>query len=104
VEPPPSFEPYFQPNGKIPAGWYPDPSREFDWRWWDGTQWTEWGAYPRSAGRQPLVTSRIGKAALVALVLVVLGSITVFGLSGSPPPKTPPTPPTTVGGLIVAPF
>jgi Protein of unknown function (DUF2510) len=22
-------------------GWYPDPSRETDLRWWDGKQWTD---------------------------------------------------------------
>ncbi len=24
-----------------PAGWYPDPREAFDYRWWDGTRWTE---------------------------------------------------------------
>ncbi len=23
-----------------PAGWYPDPSGRFEWRWWDGTTWS----------------------------------------------------------------
>jgi len=23
------------------AGWYPDPSRRNDWRYWDGLRWTE---------------------------------------------------------------
>jgi membrane protease YdiL (CAAX protease family) len=26
----------------IPAGWYPDPSREALWRWWDGLRWTSY--------------------------------------------------------------
>jgi hypothetical protein len=24
-----------------PPSWQPDPNRYFDWRWWDGRQWTE---------------------------------------------------------------
>lgn len=24
----------------IPAGWYPDPSRQARLRWWDGAEWT----------------------------------------------------------------
>lgn len=24
------------------AGWYPDPTREAAWRWWDGRAWTGW--------------------------------------------------------------
>ena len=24
-----------------PAGWYPDPSKQFEQRYWDGSQWTE---------------------------------------------------------------
>lgn len=25
----------------VPADWYPDPSRRFEYRYWDGTKWTE---------------------------------------------------------------
>ena len=24
-----------------PAGWYPDPTGRFHWRYWTGTEWTE---------------------------------------------------------------
>jgi len=26
---------------ETPAGWYPDPSKQFEQRYWDGSQWTE---------------------------------------------------------------
>ena len=26
--------------GMTPAGWYPDPSGQWPFRWWDGTAWT----------------------------------------------------------------
>jgi hypothetical protein len=26
--------------GPAPPGWYPDPGREYPWRWWDGGRWT----------------------------------------------------------------
>lgn len=31
-------------NGQTPAGWYPDPYRQAEHRWWDGTVWTGWTA------------------------------------------------------------
>jgi hypothetical protein len=38
------WEPGFAPNshpGVAPAGWHPDPSGGSQFRWWDGTRWTE---------------------------------------------------------------
>ena len=35
---------YFIPTSNLPVpppGWFPDPSRRFDHRWWDGARWTE---------------------------------------------------------------
>ena len=26
------------------SGWHPDPTDRFQWRYWDGTKWTEWVA------------------------------------------------------------
>jgi Protein of unknown function (DUF2510) len=44
----PIFTPSFHP-GVAAAGWYPDPSGGSQFRWWDGTRWTEhtW-SQPRS--------------------------------------------------------
>jgi hypothetical protein len=28
------------PDASAPAGWYPDPSGQHQWRWWTGNQWT----------------------------------------------------------------
>ncbi|NBU96097.1 MAG: DUF2510 domain-containing protein, partial [Actinobacteria bacterium] len=30
----------------VPAGWYPDPSGQFETRYWDGTAWTHHTARP----------------------------------------------------------
>jgi hypothetical protein len=30
-----------QPSPSMPAGWHPDPSRRYEFRWWDGEKWTE---------------------------------------------------------------
>lgn len=34
--------------GMAPPGWQPDPSGQFQLRWWDGTRWTDhtWNAEP----------------------------------------------------------
>ena len=29
------------PSTAAPAAWYPDPSKRFDLRYWDGSEWTE---------------------------------------------------------------
>lgn len=28
-------------GGKARAGWFPDPIQESQWRWWDGSDWTD---------------------------------------------------------------
>ncbi len=35
--------------GGPPPGWYPDPSGEKAWRWWDGSRWTEHASNPSSS-------------------------------------------------------
>jgi hypothetical protein len=37
------------------AGWQPDPSGQHQFRWWDGTRWTEqtWSQPPAGAGTVP---------------------------------------------------
>lgn len=37
------------PPRYIPAGWFPDPVRRFEFRWWDGDMWSH---YVSTAGRQ----------------------------------------------------
>ncbi|NBT30301.1 MAG: DUF2510 domain-containing protein [Gammaproteobacteria bacterium] len=32
----------------IPPGWYPDPSGEHQFRYWDGQGWTTRTAYPKN--------------------------------------------------------
>ncbi|HEY5097961.1 MAG TPA: DUF2510 domain-containing protein, partial [Acidimicrobiales bacterium] len=34
------------PQGGPPPGWYPDPSGERAWRWWDGARWTAHASGP----------------------------------------------------------
>lgn len=33
----------------VGPGWYPDPSGQHAWRWWDGQQWTEHASTPTQA-------------------------------------------------------
>lgn len=37
-----------------PAGWHPDPSGQFEMRYWDGSQWTEHVAHQGQQGVSPL--------------------------------------------------
>jgi hypothetical protein len=39
--------------GMAPAGWHPDPSGRYQWRWWDGARWSDhtWTAPPPAAAR-----------------------------------------------------
>jgi hypothetical protein len=30
-----------QTTPAVPADWYPDPSRRYEYRYWDGTKWTD---------------------------------------------------------------
>jgi hypothetical protein len=53
------------PSG-IVANWYPDPSRRFEVRWWDGSSWTPQAASggrcyfdPESAGHPPAADLRL---------------------------------------------
>jgi hypothetical protein len=37
--------------GAAPPGWHPDPSGQYQFRWWDGTQWSDhtWNDHTPSA-------------------------------------------------------
>lgn len=70
---------------QTPAGWYPDPERPSQQRYWDGQQWTDNfapggpqvqpGPPPKSSGR--------GKLIVGGLALALLGGCAVFALSGN---------------------
>jgi len=36
--------------------WHPDPTGRFQWRYWDGTQWTDWVARDGVSGRDQFVS------------------------------------------------
>ncbi len=42
--------------GRAVAGWYPDPLKQNDLRWWDGKRWTENVHPPKSDEGTPPVT------------------------------------------------
>jgi len=44
--------------GMVPPGWHPDPSGQQEWRWWDGTRWTDhtWSDPPPPPAADPPVT------------------------------------------------
>lgn len=91
-----------------PPGWYPDPSGG-DQRYWDGTQWTENSTNApqvpsaASAGDQGASGERrdeaegrsrwILPAVAIAVVIVAIGLVVVFGRSQPPePPAASPVP------------
>lgn len=43
-----------EPVARPPAGWYPDPTRRFALRWYDGARWTEHVATGSEQGTDPL--------------------------------------------------
>jgi len=52
-------QPPSQPPAQPPAGWFPDPSGQFQQRYWDGAAWTEHVVGPQgqtTAPLQPVVT------------------------------------------------
>jgi hypothetical protein len=55
-----------------PPAWYPDPGRRHEFRWWDGSRWTEHVSNRQVIGRDPLpprgpgpsgVSATVGRAA-----------------------------------------
>ncbi len=62
-----------------PAGWQPDPERPDTWRYWDGQAWTEerapmTAADSRAAEAPSRAIGPVAGAAMVILVVLVLGS------------------------------
>ena len=71
------------PHPTVAPGWYPDPRRQYELRWWDGTQWTEhthnYDEAPATGGRSEWIsktvkalTSRAGHVFTLALLLSAL--------------------------------
>lgn len=45
----PAADPSGTSAGELPAGWYGDPFRRYEFRFWDGRRWTE---HTATAGQQ----------------------------------------------------
>jgi hypothetical protein len=59
---------------EVPAGWRPDPLGRFDYRWWDGSDWTE-------------NVSKAGVVSVDALPVEEVAPVTPW----APPPPPPPS-------------
>ncbi len=42
------------PSGGFPAAWHPDPMRRYEFRYWDGTRWTEHVSTGGQVGSDPI--------------------------------------------------
>lgn len=51
TKPAPQTTPSGSSTRQVPAGWYPDPQRQHEFRFWDGVQWT---ARVEDAGVEPV--------------------------------------------------
>ncbi|MEZ5343738.1 MAG: DUF2510 domain-containing protein [Acidimicrobiales bacterium] len=68
-----------------PPGWYPDPRRQFELRWWDGTDWTEHthnydrpvagGKSPRGEWMSRTLSAVTGRAGHIFTLALLLSSI-----------------------------
>ncbi len=74
------------PSEMPPRHWYPDPSGEHRWRYWNGTKWTA-KASDRNFRPSPPMTVTY-KVVIGTVVILVLGAVTVFGLSGNASPQS----------------
>ena len=70
------------------AGWYPDPSRQAAYRWWDGTGWTSHVSGPSAPGQargrdpgalvaQEVRTARWARMALIAYAVTTLVTVAI---------------------------
>jgi hypothetical protein len=55
-----------------PAGWHPDPQDDSQWRYWDGSSWTEHRAVRRTVEQQAKPSNGLSAAGLVCGLCAVL--------------------------------
>ncbi len=73
--PPPTADPSGAPVGDRslgPAGWYADPTRPNQWRWWDGRVWTTFVSTGVSTERPPRLPRWLSVPVLVTSPLAIL--------------------------------
>jgi len=68
-----------EPAAAVPAGWFPDPGGEPQWRWWDGREWTQYATAPSSPGHRAVpdavaAEQRVLPWARWAVVVYALGA------------------------------
>lgn len=75
----------------VAPGWYPDPRRRAELRWWDGGRWTEHEHHHGEAGRHQGAGPVPLRGALVGIVAFVLARLLVglalLPLRGGPVPR-----------------
>lgn len=78
-----------------PRGWYVDPTGVEEWRWWDGSQWTDRvpGRWNRRRWHHWSTARRVVTIAVLAVVFYV-GSAFILSLVMHEPPA-PCTKPST---------
>jgi RsiW-degrading membrane proteinase PrsW (M82 family) len=57
-------------NWKVSPGWYPDPWREYAWRWWDGTAWTMHGSSITKS--KPHLQNWVSPLIIVGIIFIAL--------------------------------
>lgn len=55
---------------KVKPGWYPDPWREYTWRWWDGNAWTMHGS--KTSQHKPHLQNWVSPFIIIGFVYVGL--------------------------------
>lgn len=67
-------------SGELPAGWLPDPTNRFEYRYFNGTAWTSDVASGGRQGFDPLTTPRAPRRRSTIVAFVVGGIVVVAAL------------------------